>query len=53
LEQAEVVYHEMPGWQTPTTGAKSYYDLPKKARDYVEVSTCDMYELWITNLTFF
>ncbi|KAH8172861.1 adenylosuccinate synthetase domain-containing protein [Sarocladium implicatum] len=36
LEQAEVVYHEMPGWQTPTTGAKSYYDLPKKARDYVE-----------------
>jgi predicted TIM-barrel enzyme len=27
----------MPGWQTPTTNAKSYYDLPKKARDYVEV----------------
>jgi adenylosuccinate synthase len=37
LERAEVVYHEMPGWQTPTTNAKSYYDLPKKARDYVEV----------------
>ncbi|CAI6088734.1 unnamed protein product [Clonostachys chloroleuca] len=36
LEQAEVVYHEMPGWQTPTTNAKSYDDLPKKARDYVE-----------------
>ncbi|KAL2213922.1 adenylosuccinate synthetase [Sarocladium strictum] len=36
LERAEVVYHEMPGWQTPTTGAKTYYDLPKKARDYVE-----------------
>jgi adenylosuccinate synthase len=36
LERAEVVYHEMPGWQTPTTNAKSYYDLPKKARDYVE-----------------
>ncbi|KAK1771303.1 Adenylosuccinate synthetase [Phialemonium atrogriseum] len=36
LEQAEVVYHEMPGWQTPTTNAKTYYDLPKKARDYVE-----------------
>lgn len=36
LEKAEVVYHEMPGWQTPTTDAKTYYDLPKKARDYVE-----------------
>ncbi|CAH0049338.1 unnamed protein product [Clonostachys solani] len=36
LEQAEVVYHEMPGWQTATTNAKTYYDLPKKARDYVE-----------------
>ncbi|KKY38505.1 putative adenylosuccinate synthetase [Diaporthe ampelina] len=36
LERAEVVYHEMPGWQTPTTNAKTYHDLPKKARDYVE-----------------
>ncbi|KAI3316637.1 adenylosuccinate synthetase [Xylariaceae sp. AK1471] len=36
LERAEVVYHEMPGWQTPTTNAKTYYNLPKKARDYVE-----------------
>ncbi|KAL2279992.1 hypothetical protein FJTKL_12966 [Diaporthe vaccinii] len=35
LERAEVVYHEMPGWQTPTTNAKTYQDLPKKARDYV------------------
>lgn len=42
LERAEVVYHEMPGWQKPTTNAKTYYDLPKAARDYVEVSifTC-------------
>ena len=38
LERAEVVYHEMPGWQKPTTNAKTYYDLPKAARDYVEVS---------------
>ncbi|CAF9922551.1 MAG: hypothetical protein GOMPHAMPRED_002607 [Gomphillus americanus] len=36
LEQAEVVYHEMPGWQAPTINAKTYYDLPKRARDYVE-----------------
>ncbi|OAR00174.1 hypothetical protein LLEC1_07416 [Akanthomyces lecanii] len=35
LERAEVIYHEMPGWQTPTTSAKTYDDLPKKARDYV------------------
>ncbi|CEJ82710.1 Putative Adenylosuccinate synthetase [[Torrubiella] hemipterigena] len=36
LEQAEVVYHEMPGWQTPTTNVKTYEELPQKARDYVE-----------------
>lgn len=29
----------MPGWQKPTTNARTYYDLPKAARDYVEVST--------------
>ncbi|KAK8932684.1 Adenylosuccinate synthetase [Metarhizium anisopliae] len=39
LNRAEVVYHEMPGWQKPTTNARTYYDLPKAARDYVEVST--------------
>lgn len=37
LEKAEVVYHEMPGWKTPTTNARTFYDLPKAARDYVEV----------------
>jgi adenylosuccinate synthase len=37
LDRAEVVYHEMPGWQKPTTNAKSYYDLPKQAREYIEV----------------
>ncbi|RSL38710.1 Adenylosuccinate synthetase [Fusarium sp. AF-6] len=36
LERAEVVYHEMPGWQKPTTNAKTYYDLPKQARAYIE-----------------
>ncbi|KPM38454.1 Adenylosuccinate synthetase [Neonectria ditissima] len=36
LEQVEVVYHEMPGWNKPTTEAKTYYDLPKNARDYVQ-----------------
>ncbi|EWZ42047.1 adenylosuccinate synthetase [Fusarium oxysporum f. sp. radicis-lycopersici 26381] len=36
LNRAEVVYHEMPGWQKPTTNAKTFYDLPRAARDYVE-----------------
>ncbi|KAI1326599.1 Adenylosuccinate synthetase [Xylariaceae sp. FL0255] len=36
LDQAEVVYHEMPGWQQSTTNAKSFEDLPQQARDYVE-----------------
>ncbi|KAG5665848.1 hypothetical protein KAF25_009973 [Fusarium avenaceum] len=36
LGRAEVVYHEMPGWQKPTTNARTYYDLPQAARDYVE-----------------
>lgn len=35
LDRAEVIYHEMPGWNTPTTNAKTFYDLPKEARDYV------------------
>lgn len=37
LARAEVVYHEMPGWKKPTTNARTFYDLPKQARDYVEV----------------
>ncbi|GKT78385.1 adenylosuccinate synthetase [Colletotrichum tofieldiae] len=36
LEDAEVVYEELEGWNTPTTGAKTYYDLPKQARTYIE-----------------
>ncbi|KAK2591072.1 Adenylosuccinate synthase [Conoideocrella luteorostrata] len=36
LDEAEVVYHEMPGWQKPTTNAKSFYDLPIQARNYIE-----------------
>ncbi|KAK3350329.1 Adenylosuccinate synthetase [Lasiosphaeria hispida] len=36
LEGLEVVYKEFEGWQKPTTAAKSFYDLPKQARAYVE-----------------
>ncbi|KAK2482934.1 hypothetical protein H9L39_04726 [Fusarium oxysporum f. sp. albedinis] len=32
LARAEVVYHELPGWQKPTTGANTFYGLPKQAR---------------------
>ena len=27
---------EFEGWNKPTTHAKSYYDLPKQARAYIE-----------------
>ncbi|KAF6808170.1 adenylosuccinate synthetase [Colletotrichum sojae] len=36
LEEAEIVYEELEGWNTPTTGAKTYSDLPKNARAYIE-----------------
>ncbi|KAB5542468.1 Adenylosuccinate synthetase [Coniochaeta sp. 2T2.1] len=36
LERCEVVYKEFDGWNKPTTSAKSYYDLPKQARAYIE-----------------
>ncbi|PHH86584.1 hypothetical protein CDD83_10016 [Cordyceps sp. RAO-2017] len=36
LEKYEVVYKEFEGWNKPTTHAKSFYDLPKQARAYVE-----------------
>lgn len=36
LTQLEVQYETLPGWKKPTTGAKSYYDLPVQARGYVE-----------------
>ncbi|KAF1843819.1 uncharacterized protein K460DRAFT_378875 [Cucurbitaria berberidis CBS 394.84] len=36
LSQVEVHYETLPGWKKPTTGAKSYYDLPNQARTYIE-----------------
>ncbi|KAG6002894.1 hypothetical protein E4U43_001019, partial [Claviceps pusilla] len=36
LDKCDVVYKEFEGWQKPTTQAKTYYDLPKQAREYVE-----------------
>jgi len=36
LENCKVVYHEMEGWNKPTTEARNYYDLPPRAREYIE-----------------
>lgn len=36
LAKVEVTYETLPGWKKPTTGAKSYYDLPEAARKYIE-----------------
>jgi adenylosuccinate synthase len=36
LEHAEPVYETMPGWRESTSSARSYHDLPEKARQYLE-----------------
>jgi len=36
LEGAEPVYETLPGWQTPTTGARTMSDLPANARAYLQ-----------------
>jgi len=34
LANVEPVYIELPGWQTPTTEARKFNDLPRNARNY-------------------
>ena len=36
LERCEPVYEEMPGWKSETHNAKTFSDLPKAARSYVQ-----------------
>ncbi len=36
LERAEPVYETLPGWQSPTTGARAMGDLPSNARGYLD-----------------
>ena len=36
LEEVEVEYEEMPGWQSSTAGVRRHSDLPANARRYVE-----------------
>lgn len=35
LNNVEVVYETLEGWNTPTTHARQWSDLPKQAQDYV------------------
>jgi adenylosuccinate synthase len=36
LARCQPVYREFPGWQTPTSSATSWRELPAKARNYLE-----------------
>ena len=36
LGKVRPAFEEMPGWDSPTAGARRYEDLPQAARDYVE-----------------
>jgi adenylosuccinate synthase len=36
LLRLEPVYEVLPGWQKPTTGVTAWYDLPAKARGFIE-----------------
>ncbi len=35
LSQVEPIYEELPGWQSPTTSARNFQDLPAAAQAYV------------------
>jgi adenylosuccinate synthase len=35
MTECEPIYEEMPGWQTPTDGARQWSDLPEKAQKYL------------------
>jgi adenylosuccinate synthase len=36
LSKVKIVYHEMPGWNKPTTATRDFYSLPLAAILYVE-----------------
>jgi len=35
LARVEPIYQVMPGWTQPSTGARSFADLPRQAQDYI------------------
>ncbi|MBS3937145.1 MAG: adenylosuccinate synthase [Peptococcaceae bacterium] len=37
LFRAEPIYEEVPGWKEPTSGARSWNELPKETQHYVEL----------------
>jgi len=49
LAKVDVTYETLPGWKKPTTGAKTFYDLPLNARKYVEFieKTVGVHIKWI------
>jgi adenylosuccinate synthase len=40
MSKVKPVYEEMPGWQTPTSGCRTWDDLPEKAREYITRIEC-------------
>lgn len=36
LDDVEVIYETLPGWQQTTSGITNYSDLPRKAKDYIK-----------------
>ncbi|MDX1612369.1 MAG: adenylosuccinate synthase, partial [Candidatus Thermoplasmatota archaeon] len=39
LAQCQPIYVDYPGWQEPTTGARAWKDLPRRARAYLKAIT--------------
>ncbi len=37
LFRAEPIYEEVPGWKEPTSGARSWNELPRETQHYVEL----------------
>ena len=35
LNQVEPIYEELPGWQQPTSGIRSFNQLPAEAQSYI------------------
>lgn len=49
LSKAEPIYETLPGWNSPTTGVKTYEDLPVNTKKYIEFieKYCGVRVKWI------
>lgn len=36
FHHAKPIYEELPGWKTDITGCRSFYELPREAKDYID-----------------